>query len=194
MKRLLATLIAVSASALAAWRLVRRVQDLQAELARSQRELASQRARAMDAERQLAMLTAPAAAPVRSRGVVASNGFVGVDALMTEAAAAAVDLDAAADAQALDELLIENDLPLAEVEVLQAGADSAQPAEQDLTQIDGIGPVFAGRLREHGIVTFSRLAETNAAALAEIIQAPAWRQPDFSAWINEAAGRAALTP
>ncbi len=187
MKRLLTMLIAVTASALVAWRLVRRVQDLQAELARSQRDLASQRARSLEVERQLAMLTAQTAAPAWSRGAVASNGFVSVDALMADAAAAA-------DAQALDELLIENDLPLAEVEVLQAGADSVEPTEQDLTQIDGIGPVFAGRLREHGIVTFSRLAGTSSAALAEIIQAPAWRQPDFSAWINEAADRAALTP
>ncbi len=194
MKRLLATLIAVTASALVAWRFVRRVQDLQTELARSQRELASHQARALEAERRLAMLTAPAAAPILHRGVVASNGFVGVDALMMEAAAAAADLDAAADVQALDELLIENDLPLAEVEVLQASADSAQPTEQDLTQIDGIGPVFAARLREHGIVTFGRLAETSTAALAEIIQAPAWRQPDFTAWIAEAADRAAGQP
>lgn len=194
MKRILAILAAVTASALVIWRLMRRVQHLQAELARSERELASQRARAMEAERQLAGLTAPAAAPAVSRGVVASNGFIGVDALRMEAAAAAADLEAAADAQALDELLIETDLPLAEVEVLQTGAETAQPAEHDLTLIDGIGPVFAARLREHGIVTFSRLAETSAAALAEIIQAPAWRQPDFNAWTDEAAARAAGLP
>lgn len=195
MKRLLALLIVLIASAVALWRFMQRVQELQGELARSQRELASQRARAMDAERQLAQLTKQTAAPPAfGRGVIASDGFVSADALATEAQAAAVALDAEADAQALDELLIESDLPLAEVEVLQAGTDSVEPTKQDLTQIDGIGPVFAGRLREHGIVTFSRLAETSAAALAEIIQAPAWRQPDFSAWIDEAADRAALTP
>ena len=192
MKRILAILAAVTASALVTWRLMRRVQDLQAQLARSERELASQRARALQAERQLAGLTAPAPAP--SRGVVASNGFIGVDALRMEAAAAAADLEAAADAQALDELLIENDPALAEIEVLQTGAETAQPAEHDLTLIDGIGPVFAARLREHGIVTFSHLAETSAAALAEIIQAPTWRQPDFNAWIDEAAERAAGQP
>ncbi len=165
MKRLLATLIAVSASALLAWRLMRRVQHLQAELARSHRELASQRARALEVERQLASLNTPAAAPAFSRGVVANNGFVSVDALKAEAEAAAADL--------------------------QATADVAASAEDDLTQIDGIGPVFAGRLRQRGIVTFSRLAETSPAALAEIIEAPAWRQPNFTAWINEAADRAA---
>lgn len=217
MKRLLVTLIAAIASALAAWRLVRRVQDLQAELARSQRELAGQRARAMEAERQLAMLTAPTAAPAISRGVVASNGFVSVDALAAEAEAVA--RYAEADAQALDELLFESDPPLAEVEVLQAGFEASQADQEpveidmaalasrsgaveppahdqagpadDLVLIDGIGPVYAARLREHGILTFARLAETGEAALAEITQAPAWRRPNFAAWIDEAAQRAA---
>lgn len=194
MKRLLSKLIAITASALVAWRLVRRVQELQAELARSQRELASQRARALEAERQLALLTQQPSAPAYGRGVIASDGFVSVDALAAAALAAAAALDVEADAQALDELLIESELPLAEVEVLLADTDYVEPTEQDLTQIDGIGPVYAGRLREHGIVTFSRLAETSAAALAEIIQAPAWRQPDFTAWIDEAADRAAGQP
>ena len=119
----------------------------------------------------------------------------------------------------LDELLIEAELPLAEVEVLQAGFEASQadqepveidmaalagrsgavespPHDQagpadDLILIDGIGPVYAARLREHGILTFARLAETGEAALAEIIQAPAWRRPNFAAWIDEAAQRAA---
>ena len=191
MKRLLAMLIAFAASALVMWRFLQRVQELQGELARSQRDLASQRARAMEAERQLAMLNEPAAAPSFGRGVIASAGFVSAADLAAEAAAAAINMDAEADAQALDELLADSDLPLAEVEVLQAGADSLEPNEDDLTQIDGIGPVFASRLREHGILTFARLAGTDEAALAEIVQTPAWRRPDFAAWIVEAARRAA---
>jgi predicted flap endonuclease-1-like 5' DNA nuclease len=232
MKRLLVNLTLFAAAAVAitsfaagaavVWLLLRRLgRGRQDELARTQRELAGQRARAMEAERQLARLTEqPAAPPAFDRGVVASNGFVSVDALAAEAEAAA--LNAAADAEALDELLLESELPLAEVEVLQAGLEASQadqaPVEtdmaalasrssaveppahdqagpaDDLALIDGIGPVYAARLREQGIITFSRLAETSAAALAEIIQAPAWRQPDFTAWINEAADRAALTP
>jgi predicted flap endonuclease-1-like 5' DNA nuclease len=194
MKRLLALLIALIASAVALWRFMQRLQELQGELARSQRDLASQRARAMDAERQLAMLTEQVAAPSFGRGVIASDGFVSVADLAAEAAAAAVDLDAEADAQALGELLMETDLPLAEVEVLQAGADSTEPTEDDLTLIDGIGPVYAGRLREHGIVTFAHLVDTGEARLAEIIAAPTWRRPNFAAWIDEAARRAAGGP
>lgn len=223
MKRLLALLIALIASAVALWRFMQRLQELQGELARSQRELASQRARAMEAERQLAQLTEQTTAPPAfSRGVIASNGFFSVDALAAEAQVASVALDAEAEAQALDELLIENELPLAEVEVLQAGAEATRtdetPAEidmaalgsrsgavellvgeptsagEDLMLIDGIGPVYAARLREHGIRTFDRLAHTDEAALAEIIQAPTWRRPDFAAWIHEAARRAAGEP
>jgi predicted flap endonuclease-1-like 5' DNA nuclease len=126
------------------------------------------------------------AAPSFGRGVIASDGFVSVADLAAEAAAAAVDLDAEADAQALGELLMETDLPLAEVEVLQAGADSTEPTEDDLTLIDGIGPVYAGRLREHGIVTFAHLAQTAEDELAAIIQAPAWRRPSFADWIAQA--------
>lgn len=214
MKRLLALLIAV-ASTLALWRFMQRVQELQGELARSQRELASQRARAMEAERQLAMLPKTAASPpVFGRGVVADGGFVSVTALAAEAAAAAAQLDAAADAQALDELLIESDLPLAEVEVLQASYEASQPAEEpaeidmaalasrsgavellvsdrppaedDLTRLEGIGPAYAARLREHGIASFARLAESREDALAAIIQVPAWRQPNFADWIAQA--------
>jgi predicted flap endonuclease-1-like 5' DNA nuclease len=215
MKRLLALLIALIASAVALWRFMQRLQELQGELARSQRELASQRARAMDAERQLAQLTGQTAAPPAfGRGVIASDGFVSVDSLTAEAQAAAVALEAEAEAQALDELLIETELPLAEVEVLQASYEAGLPAEEpaeidmaalasrsgavellvsdqepagdDLTRLEGIGPTYASRLREHGIVTFARLAETGEAALAEIIQAPAWRRPAFADWISQA--------
>ncbi len=231
MKRLLvnltlfaaATLAAASfaAGAAAVWLVSRRLgRGRQDELARTQRELASQRIRAMEAERQLARLAEqPAAPPAFGRGVVASNGFVSVDALAAEAEAAA--LYAQADAQALDELLLEAELPLAEVEVLQAGFEASQadqaPVEidmaalasrsgaveppahdqagpaDDLILIDGIGPVFAARLREHGILTFARLAGTGEATLAEIIQAPTWRRPNFAAWIDEAAQRAAAS-
>jgi predicted flap endonuclease-1-like 5' DNA nuclease len=222
MKRLLALLIALIASAVALWRFMQRLQELQGELARSQRELASQRARAMEAERQLATLTQQPTAPVFGRGVIASNGFVSVNALAAEAQAASVALDAEAEAQALDGLLIENELPLAEVEVLQAGVEASRTDEgpveidmaalasrsgavellvgdqasagEDLTLIDGIGPVYAARLREHGIRTFDRLARADEAALAEIIQAPTWRRPNYAAWIHEAALRSVPVP
>jgi predicted flap endonuclease-1-like 5' DNA nuclease len=227
MKRLLINLTLLAAAALAAgsfaaggaaaWLLLRRRgRRRQEALARVERELANQRARAAAAERQLAQQAAAPVAP--GRGVMANGGFVSIDALRAEADAAAA-LDATADAQALDELLIENELPLAEVEVLQAGleaslddqepaeidmaalasrsgvaatlSDAVDTVEDDLIVVDGIGPVFAARLRQHGILTFARLAASNEAELDSIIQAPAWRQPNFAAWIDEAAQLAA---
>jgi predicted flap endonuclease-1-like 5' DNA nuclease len=201
------------AGALATWLLLRRRgQRRQDELASIQRELAGQRARAMEAERRLAQQAA--APPAYGRGAVATGGFVRVEALAAEADATVADLDATADAQALDELLIETELPLAEVEVLQASLEASQtdqkpveidmvalasrsgavqllvsdqqPAEDDLTRLEGIGPTYAARLRQHGVATFARLADTGEAALAEIIQAPAWRRPNFADWIAQA--------
>lgn len=227
MKRLLINLTLLAAAALAAgsfaaggaaaWLLLRRRgRRRQQALARVERELANQRARAAAAERQLAQQAAAPVAP--GRGVMANGSFVSIDALRAEADAASA-LDVTADAQALDELLIETELPLAEVEVLQAGLeaslDDQEPAEidmaalasrsgvamalsdavdtdeDDLIVVDGIGPVFAARLRQHGILTFARLAASNEAELDSIIQAPAWRQPNFAAWIDEAAQLAA---
>ncbi|MEI2692719.1 MAG: hypothetical protein V9H69_24530 [Anaerolineae bacterium] len=193
MKRLLLKLILLAAAALAvasfaagiaaAWLLLRhRSRRRQARLVRLEREQASRRAWALEVERQQAQQAAPP--PPFGRGAVASNGFISVQALAAEADAAADDLDAVADAQALDELLLETEPALAEVEVLQAGLEADQagnkPAEIDLTAlsgrvgtldlpasdaeddlilIDGIGPVFADRLRQHGIVTFAGLAQ-----------------------------------
>ncbi len=227
MKRLLINLTLLAAAALAAgsfaaggaaaWLLLRRRgRRRQQALARVERELANQRARAAAAERQLAQQAAAPVAP--GRGVMANGSFVSIDALRAEADAAAA-LDVTADAQALDELLIETELPLAEVEVLQAGleaslddqepaeidmaalasrsgvamalSDAVDTVEDDLIVVDGIGPVFAARLRQHGILTFARLAASNEAELDSIIQAPAWRQPNFAAWIDEAAQLAA---
>jgi predicted flap endonuclease-1-like 5' DNA nuclease len=204
-----------AAGAAAVWLLLRhRGRRRQARLARQEREQASRRAWALEVERQLTPQAAPP--PPFSRGALTSNGFISVQAVAAEADAAANDLEAAADAQALDELLLETEPALAEVEVLQDGLEAdqagrepvvidlaalpgragaldlpASAAEDDLILIDGIGPVFADRLRQHGIMTFAGLAQLSEAELAELIQTPAWRRPDFSAWIHEAAQRAA---
>jgi len=61
-----------------------------------------------------------------------------------------------------------------------------QSEGDDLTQLEGIGPMYAERLRNGGITTFAQLAETDEAALATIISAPAWRRIDFASWIEQA--------
>jgi predicted flap endonuclease-1-like 5' DNA nuclease len=216
MKRLLTILIGFTAGALAVWRYLRhRDQNCQEELTNARRELAGLRTRAMETERQLTLLTEQATgSPAFARGAVTTGSLISAEALIAETEAATAQLDAVADAQALDELMVETALPLAEVEVLQASLEASktgqepaeidlpalasrsgavellvsdqEPVEDDLTRLEGIGPTYAARLRQHGIVTFARLAETGEAELAEMVQTPAWRRPSYADWIAQA--------
>ena len=56
----------------------------------------------------------------------------------------------------------------------------------DLTQVKGIGPKYAASLNAAGITTYAALAHTSPDRLKEIVDAPAWRQVDYPAWIVEA--------
>lgn len=56
----------------------------------------------------------------------------------------------------------------------------------DLTELEGIGPVYAAKLRDRGIVTFADLAAADEATLEEIIAAPAWRKINYGEWIEQA--------
>ncbi len=57
---------------------------------------------------------------------------------------------------------------------------SAPAAEDDLTAINGIGPVFAGRLRDANFITFADIAAAEPARLAEVTGASETR---VSEWI-----------
>ena len=59
-------------------------------------------------------------------------------------------------------------------------------AGDDLLVIEGIGPVYAAKLRAAGITTFAQLAETDDVRLAEIVQAPAWRKVNYGDWREQA--------
>lgn len=59
-------------------------------------------------------------------------------------------------------------------------------AGDDLTELEGIGPVYAAKLRERGISTFADLAAADEATLADIIAAPAWRRINYGEWIAQA--------
>ncbi|MCU0502942.1 MAG: DUF4332 domain-containing protein [Anaerolineae bacterium] len=59
-------------------------------------------------------------------------------------------------------------------------------AGDDLLIVEGIGPVYAAKLRAAGIATFDQLAEADDARLAEIIQAPAWRKVNYADWREQA--------
>ena len=58
------------------------------------------------------------------------------------------------------------------------------PAEDDLTAISGIGPVFAGRLRDAGITSFADISAAGASRLADITGASESRAAD---WVTAAA-------
>jgi predicted flap endonuclease-1-like 5' DNA nuclease len=59
-------------------------------------------------------------------------------------------------------------------------------AGDDLTIIEGIGPKYAGLLREAGIDTFAGLTAKDEVQLRAVINAPAWRRVDYPMWIEQA--------
>ena len=65
-------------------------------------------------------------------------------------------------------------------------AEARLPAD-DLTEIKGIGPVFAERLRQAGITTFADVAKASADQLREVTQATSVANPDE--WIEQARAR-----
>lgn len=68
-------------------------------------------------------------------------------------------------------------------------ADVQIPPEQNrLTEIEGIGPVYSGKLYDAGITTFRQLAEMTPADLNTLIGAPEWRARsiDTESWIKQA--------
>lgn len=61
--------------------------------------------------------------------------------------------------------------------------EDSSPEPDDLTVIKGIGPVFAGRLHEAGIFTYSQLAAQSPERIQSITQVTRW---DPAGWIAEA--------
>lgn len=60
------------------------------------------------------------------------------------------------------------------------------PEPDDLTEVNGIGPVFARRLMEGGISTFTQLAQADVARVTELTGVPESRATD---WIEQASTR-----
>ena len=63
--------------------------------------------------------------------------------------------------------------------------EKAVPAD-DLEIINGIGLVFAKKLKRGGVRTFKQLAQAEPDQLAAIVKAPEWRTPDYASWIEQA--------
>jgi predicted flap endonuclease-1-like 5' DNA nuclease len=74
--------------------------------------------------------------------------------------------------------------PAAPIAADSTAGDSTASAHDDLTEVNGIGPVYAGKLTVAGVTTFRDLAAADADALAENTGLPRDRLAD---WIGKAA-------
>ena len=108
------------------------------------------------------------AAPSVGLGGVAAAAGIGAVALASQGDA---ELETRAGEVAVD---LTSPTPAARIEA------------DDLTQVKGIGPKYAAALNAVGITTYAALAHTPADRLKEIVEAPAWRQVDYAAWIVDA--------
>ena len=63
-----------------------------------------------------------------------------------------------------------------------------RPAQDRLTDIKGIGPVYAGKLYEAGIQTFKQLAAMSPDEILALLNVPSWRTRsiDVQHWIEQA--------
>jgi predicted flap endonuclease-1-like 5' DNA nuclease len=71
-------------------------------------------------------------------------------------------------------------------QVLQTQPPPATPAPFDWKQINGIGPTFARRLHEAGIVALPDLAHADPDKIREITKLQSWHVHDPQDWIDEA--------
>ncbi len=84
--------------------------------------------------------------------------------------------------------------PAAAMAAIADTAPLEEPAaSDDLTRIEGIGPKIAGLLKDRGITTWNRLAETDVAVLQSVLDdaGPRYRIHDPSTWPQQAALAAA---
>ncbi len=75
----------------------------------------------------------------------------------------------------------------AQTQIAALEKPKAPPLADDFTQITGIGPVFARRLREQGIRTFAELARLDESRIAEIVKPVSWKPVDLTQWRRDAA-------
>jgi predicted flap endonuclease-1-like 5' DNA nuclease len=69
------------------------------------------------------------------------------------------------------------------------GGEDAQEVADDLTEISGIGPTYAQRLNEAGVVNYNQLAGLSPQRIREILHIAEW-QGDPEEWIAQARERA----
>jgi predicted flap endonuclease-1-like 5' DNA nuclease len=74
-------------------------------------------------------------------------------------------------------------------QTMEVLADGEKRKADDLTAINGIGPTFAKRLKEAGILTYNDLAALTSDQLREITKAADW-QANPEEWILQAKAEA----
>lgn len=65
------------------------------------------------------------------------------------------------------------------------GGEDVQEEADDLTEISGIGPTYAQRLNEAGVVNYEQLAGLSPQRVREILHISEW-QGDPEQWISQA--------
>ncbi len=79
----------------------------------------------------------------------------------------------------------------AQTQIAALEKPKAPSLADDFTQITGIGPVFARRLREQGIRTFADLARMEESQIEQIVKPVSWKPVDLTQWRRDAAHLAA---
>ena len=79
----------------------------------------------------------------------------------------------------------------AAAEATAAPAPTEPQQDDDLTRVNGIGPVFQSRLRAAGIHTYAQLAAADPDTLRGVVAAADWQKFEPERWIEEAAQLAA---
>jgi predicted flap endonuclease-1-like 5' DNA nuclease len=79
----------------------------------------------------------------------------------------------------------EEDIEIVSEETFEIVADTEAGRADDLTAISGIGPTFAKRLQEAGILTFRDLADSDEERIKEATGAAEW-QANPQEWIAAA--------
>lgn len=92
-----------------------------------------------------------------------------------------------------EEIRLRKELEVARLEInslqnrLQEQSTTASLKEKDqLQNIDGVGPVYARKLNDAGIYTYTQVANTPIEQLAEIIKPQDWQTVEFDEWVRQA--------
>ena len=77
--------------------------------------------------------------------------------------------------------------PLGQRVTLEPGLEEATEAPDDLTRVEGIGPKVSSVLSAAGIATYRRLAESDVAALYQLLRDAGLQFMDPATWPEQAA-------